>query len=57
MTALMHPKLRVYLNLDSAVDLRADTVWAGLDESDRYFQAVLYKDLAHACFADAKHFV
>lgn len=30
------PKLRVYLNLDSLVDLRADTVWPGLEGRPRY---------------------
>ncbi len=30
------PKLGVYLNLDNLVDLRADTIWPGLDGLPRY---------------------
>ena len=30
------PKLKVYLNLDNLVDLRADTVWPGLEGLPRY---------------------
>jgi hypothetical protein len=29
------PKLRIYLNLDSLTDLRADSIWAGLTGADR----------------------
>src|ERR1035437_7904419 len=29
------PKLRVYLNLDNLVDLRADTIWPGLEGNER----------------------
>jgi hypothetical protein len=31
-----HSKLRHYLNPDSLVDLRADTVWPGLEGTARY---------------------
>lgn len=30
------PSLRIYLNLDNLVDLRADTMWPGLDALPRY---------------------
>lgn len=30
------PKLKVYLNLDSLVDLRVDTIWPGLEGRPRY---------------------
>jgi hypothetical protein len=30
------PSLRVYLNLDNLIDLRADTIWPGLDGLPRY---------------------
>lgn len=29
------PKLRVYLNLDNLIDLRADTIWPGFEGADR----------------------
>ena len=32
------PKLRIYLNLDNLTDLRADTVWPGLEGLERYRQ-------------------
>ena len=58
------PKLRVYLNLDFAPELLSarhyyarmfpDASGQLVEESDRYLQALLYKDLARGCFAEAR---
>ncbi len=61
------PKLRVYLNLDFEPELLSgrhhyarmfpDASGQLVEESDRYLQALLYKDVARSCFAETRRVI